>query len=455
MAKRLLLINPWIYDFSAHDLWIKPLGLLELAAILEKNGYLLNFIDCLDRYHPQLLKLKNRKTAKTTKYGCGKYFKQVLPKPAPIKHIPRHYGRYGMPPEIFCRELDRIPAPDGVLVTSGMTYWYPGVFEAIQRVRNKFSNIPIILGGIYASLCPEHAKVHSGADLVIEGCDISRIVSSITNLIGRATTTSPTWIPSAPDELPYPAYHLMAKTPYICLRSSYGCPFACNYCASGLIHPYFKQQSPAMTIAQIVHFYQNMHIMNFAFYDDALLVNAEHHLQPVLDSIIEHSIKANFHTPNALHARYITQILADKLYKAGFKTINLGFESADSKWQIISGGKITNTELKTAVRHLLKAGYKQNDIGVYILLGLPGVPLKEVMKTVTFVLGCGAKPILTEFSPIPKTGLWEAHQNLYDQAAEEPLLQNNSLLGYYPVMQPDLLKLKHTVKMLNLRLQPG
>jgi hypothetical protein len=31
---KLILINPWIYDFAAYDLWSKPLGLLYLAGYL-------------------------------------------------------------------------------------------------------------------------------------------------------------------------------------------------------------------------------------------------------------------------------------------------------------------------------------------------------------------------------------------------------------------------------------
>jgi len=46
----LLLINPWIYDFAAYDFWAKPLGFLYLAAILRKNGFAINYIDCLDSY---------------------------------------------------------------------------------------------------------------------------------------------------------------------------------------------------------------------------------------------------------------------------------------------------------------------------------------------------------------------------------------------------------------------
>ena len=34
----LLLINPWIFDFAAHDLWGKPLGLLLLGGLLRARG---------------------------------------------------------------------------------------------------------------------------------------------------------------------------------------------------------------------------------------------------------------------------------------------------------------------------------------------------------------------------------------------------------------------------------
>ena len=50
----ILLINPWVYDFAAYDLWAKPLGLLYLAALLERNGWTIHYIDCLDIHHPAL-----------------------------------------------------------------------------------------------------------------------------------------------------------------------------------------------------------------------------------------------------------------------------------------------------------------------------------------------------------------------------------------------------------------
>jgi hypothetical protein len=39
-----------------------------------------------------------------------------------------------------------------------MTYWYPGVVEAIARVRARFGAVPVVLGGVYATLCTDHAR---------------------------------------------------------------------------------------------------------------------------------------------------------------------------------------------------------------------------------------------------------------------------------------------------------
>jgi len=72
-------------------------------------------------------------------------------------------------PEWFREELQLIPKPDLILVTSFMTYWYPGVNETIRIIKETYSETPLILGGIYAGLCNEHAVSHSGADVVVAG----------------------------------------------------------------------------------------------------------------------------------------------------------------------------------------------------------------------------------------------------------------------------------------------
>ena len=65
-----------------------------------------------------------------------------------------------------------------------MTYWYPGVFKLIEITKKLFKEVPIILGGIYATLCYEHAKKYSGVDIVFNGCgelEVFKLISELTN----------------------------------------------------------------------------------------------------------------------------------------------------------------------------------------------------------------------------------------------------------------------------------
>ena len=45
--KKILLVNPWIYDFSAYDFGIKPVGLLRIGEFLRRKGAKVDLVDCL------------------------------------------------------------------------------------------------------------------------------------------------------------------------------------------------------------------------------------------------------------------------------------------------------------------------------------------------------------------------------------------------------------------------
>jgi len=104
MSKKVLIINPWIHDFAAYDFWIKPLGLLYLGGLLRQNGHEVHFIDCLDPFHPAMHKIIS-KPPKRHSSGNGKFFRQIIPTPDPLKMFSRNYCRYGILPEIFREDL--------------------------------------------------------------------------------------------------------------------------------------------------------------------------------------------------------------------------------------------------------------------------------------------------------------------------------------------------------------
>ena len=169
-------------------------------------------------------------------------------------------------------------------------------------------------------------------------------------------------------------------------------------------------------------------IHNIAFYDDALLIEPSKHFIPMMKEVIRRRIQCNFHTPNALHIREINEEVAGLLFQSGSKTIRLGFETSNEETQIETGGKVNNWELQKAVKELKRAGYSGQEIGAYIMVGLPGQRVGEVEESIAFVREAGTRPILVEYSPIPNTPMFEKAKQMSPFDLSEPLFQNNSLL---------------------------
>ncbi len=427
MKKNILLINPWIYDFAAYDFWIKPLGLLSIASFLRCNGYDVRMIDCLNPLHPRIehepgIFIPRRKSS-----GHGKFPKMVIPKPEPLRHIPKRYHCYGITPKLFREALESHPEPSLVLVTSMMTYWYPGVFEAIRIVKEVIPGSPVGLGGNYVNLCPQHAQ-KAGADFTVQGSGEQVMPSVLSSILDHHDLS---FLPDSRnlDSYPYPAFDMLDLKDQVPLLTSRGCPYRCTYCASHLLNDAFLRRDPHKVADEISHWHNKFGIHHFSFYDDALLVNPDEMIIPLLHEIITRKLDCRFHCPNGMHLRGITPKMSTLMHQAGFRTIRFGFETSNVETQEKTGGKVNNEHFINAVAYLKEAGYAGTDIGIYILCGLPGQSQSEVRETIDYVRLNGASPIIAEYSPIPGTLLWPEAVNVspYD-IKTEPLFHNNSLI---------------------------
>ena len=60
--------------------------------------------------------------------------------------------------------------PDLICVTSSFTYWSKYVKNAVTYCKRKYGkDVPVLVGGIYASLLKDHCKEYTGCDDVIFG----------------------------------------------------------------------------------------------------------------------------------------------------------------------------------------------------------------------------------------------------------------------------------------------
>jgi len=422
MPPSLLLLNPWLHDFSAYDLWLKPMGLLPLAAALKQAGAEVQFLDCLDHRHPLAAALASR--LKRRADGRGQLLSEEIPKPEPLRRlIPRRFKRYGLPPALVRQILAALPKPDAVLVGSLMTYWYPGVAETIALTKEVFPETPVILGGLYPTLLPDHARLHSKADRIVAG----NWEDSLPQVLAEAT--------GARLDLPgplavSPAWELYPRLDHAALLTGRGCRFHCRYCVAHRLHPKLERRQPEVVIEEIEKIYYEHGVRDFAFYDDALLEDAENHLAPLLEGLIRLQLPLRFHAANGLSLAGLTAELAGLLQQSGFATLRFGLETTDPDRQRGLGPKAFADDLEQALRYLTLAGYAAREVGIYLMAGLPGQTLAELAADLRAVLRLGARPYLTEYSPIPGSALWdEAVRTARYDIASEPLFHNNTLLA--------------------------
>ncbi len=416
----ILLVNPWIHDFAAYDLWARPMGLLVLASLLRRHGWEPRLVDCLDTHHPEMGSVKKRP------HAHGRFARTPIPKPEPLRYVARTYSRYGVDPEIVERELLSFSRPEAILVTSLMTYWYPGVRETVSLLRKIFPGVPLILGGIYASLLPDHAKTHVGPDELLAGPGEETLLQTLWRLTGKG---EPAGGGSQALECE-PALDLMTRLRFLPLITSRGCPFRCTYCASRIMVGGYVRREVAEVIGEIERTRIQYGVRDIALYDDAFLVNAPSHALPILEHVAEKLPGMRLHSPNGLHASAIDRQVATAMKKAGFETIRIGLESTSNRFHTQTGGKTDLASFLSAVGNLRETGFTTEQIGVYLLVGLPGQSRAQIEDDIALVLNSGAHPKLAEYSPIPRTQMWgDAVSVSRYPIAEEPLFHNCTLMA--------------------------
>jgi len=403
MIPRILLVNPPIYDFAAYDFWLKPYGMLSVAGFLRERAdfKLFDYLDRLNSF------MAGEDKFASDEWGRGRFHFEKFPHPKCLNNIPRYFRRFGLPRNMFRDFLEKENPFDFALIQTTMTYWYNGLEEVIEDVRRLKPQARIILGGNYVTLCSEHAK-KLGADFLVQGVNLE-----------------PLWeyIGIKPD-LKQPAlWEAYKKLRVGTLKLSDGCPFSCTYCSVPKVYGKFKPRDLEHSLTEL-ELLCRLGVENIAFYDDALLFEADDVLIRFLEEVLKRNIKINFHSPNALNARFVSRDLAELMVRAGFRTFYLGFESSSPQWQKRTGSKVFSDELAQAVEHFLSAGAEPANMTAYQILGHPFGDIQELEASMQFVQSLGIRGMLADFSPIPGTPDGDYCRKWIDM--DEPLMHNKT-----------------------------
>ena len=220
--------------------------------------------------------------------------------------------------------------PDKIMITSLFTYWAGYVRDSVAHYRKLYPDARIIVGGVYASLMPDHCKKYTKCDEVFVG-------------VHKGAEKS------------FPAYDLIENNPhpldYQIVRTSRGCIRNCEFCGVKKIESRFKANANIKT--EIIH-------RKLVFYDDNLLANP--HIQKILSELIELKSKKQIlwcEAQSGFDGKILKEkpYLAEMIKKAGFHYPRIAWD-----W-----GYEQHHEIKEQLDLLIDAGYRSKDLFVFML----------------------------------------------------------------------------------------
>ena len=213
---------------------------------------------------------------------------------------------------------------DLVFVTSIFTYWSEYVKDAVKYCKENY-NAPVVVGGIYASLMPEHCKENTNCDYIITG-----IIPEVEGLI--------------------PAYDLV-DVDYQIIHTTRGCIRKCGFCGTYKIEPEWlcKKSIKNEIIKKKVIIYDNNFLAN-PYVEDILRE---------LISLKKQRKISYIESQSGFDGRIMRKNphLAELIKEAGFKSPKIAWDHGLGSYKAI----------EKQVNILTSAGFKPKDISVFMI----------------------------------------------------------------------------------------
>ena len=382
---KVLLINPPQIFFSGSDepAGNLPLGLMYIAAVLDKAGYKTEILDSF------MISNSLKRNGETTKVGMS--FDQIK--------------------QEICRRK-----PDVVGIAGPFTCQIENSVEISNLTKQIDPSILTVVGGPHVTIVPkEFLEEAKNVDIAVAGegeytmLDIAQYFEGkkqLNEILGiayrkngeiRVNSARP-FIKNL-DELPYPAYDLVNMELYLSPRNigyrsfrdraismitSRGCTFNCCFCSVHLhMGREFRAHSASYVLDHVQYVVKKFNVKNIFFEDDNLTFNLAR-FEAICDGLIAKEIRIGWETPNGVRADCLNLNLLKKMKKSGCQSVFFGVESGDQK--ILDHVICKSLDLDRVVEVAKICRDIGLKTGAFYIIGFPGEKKEDMQKTVDFAL---------------------------------------------------------------------
>lgn len=384
---RILLVNPPMLDERGEFIdryqgvrpKLPPLGLAYIGAVLENHGHEVKIID-------------------------------------------------GMVERFSCEQIGRIATSYDVVGITSTTFLALQAHILAKEIKRYNESLPVVMGGVHASVMPEEVLLDSNIDFVVVGEGENTFLELVETLghkecvehvsgiafvkNGQLVSTPLRPLEEELDKFPLPARHLLPmpmyhssevrarRQPALHMVSSRGCPFNCSFCSCDLMYRRkLRLHSAERVVEEMCLLIKDYGAKEIHFWDDCFTFDEER-VRKICELILKKRVKIFWDCEATVNK--INLDLLKLMRRAGCFGISFGIEcGSDQRLRQLNKGWLNCKLIEEAVSLARQVGLRTRG---YFMFGFPGETIDDIEKTINF-----AKRLPLDFAtfsiliPLPKT----------------------------------------------------
>jgi len=316
---------------------------------------------------------------------------------------------------------------------------FPETNRIATRLKEKAPHIVTVLGGAHAcTIGAELLNSYPALDYLVIGegensmLELARAgfgsVQDIPGVAyrdadGKGVSSGQRKLIKDLDTLPFPAYHKLPnfprlyklplfsypKSPNTSIISSRGCPYSCSYCDRSVFSSGFRFNSPEYILEHVTMLNRNYGIRHVFFYDDLFTFDRKR-IAEFCELKAKKGIKVSYNCIARLE--HVDAELLKLLKESGCWQVNFGIESGDPEILKKHRKFYGLDDVGQKLMMVKKSGMRVKGL---FMVGLPGEDEAAIRRTIDYALSLPLDEInVTKFTPFPGAPVYKTIREFGD-----------------------------------------